>query len=135
MPYPIILIAVVAIAACMVAYVSSRASEFETSDRPCSDGEAACGSCSASYGSDECLSQKTLRQAIETPVYFDDEELDRFKGRDASDYSDTETEQFADVLYTMRPDEVGTWISSLAIRGIELPAALRSEAALLMGRE
>lgn len=135
MTYLLILIAILAIAACLVAYINRRTPDVKTDNQPCAEGSAACGSCSTSYGSDECLSQKTLRQATEAPVYFDDEELDRFRGRDASDYTDDETEQFSDVLYTMRPDEVATWIASLNLRGIALPTSLRSEAALLMGQE
>lgn len=135
MTYLLILIAILAVAACLVVYVSRRTPDDEAAHQPCTDGNAACGSCSTSYGSDECLSQKALRQAVEAPVYFDDEELDSFRGRDSESYSDAEIEQFADVLYTMRPDEVATWIASLGLRGINLPASLRSEAAMLMEQE
>ena len=66
------------------------------------------------------------------PVYFDDEELDRFVGTDASAYDEAATEEFAEVMHTMRPDEVHTWLRSLERRGVQLPATLREEAFLMM---
>ena len=41
--------------------------------------------------------------------YYNDEELDRFRGKDASAYSETEIDEFRDILYTMRDDEVAGW--------------------------
>lgn len=59
--------------------------------------------------------------------YFDDEELDRFAGRDASDYSDEEIDRFRDILVTLPSGEAPLWMQSLDRRGISLPAALRDE--------
>ncbi len=64
--------------------------------------------------------------------YFDDEELDRFKGRDSDEYSDDEAEQFGEVLYTMRPTEVKDWTRSLTLRGINLPDQIKDEVFLLI---
>ena len=33
---------------------------------------------------------------------------------------------------TMRPEEVSAWVRSLAIRGIELPTAIRDEVLLIV---
>ena len=75
-------------------------------------------------------------KAAEEPIeYFDDEELDRFRGRRGDDYSEEETEEFRNVLYTTLRREVGDWLRSLQLRGIELPEALRDEAVLLMNFE
>ena len=65
--------------------------------------------------------------------YFDDEELDKFAGRPSDTYGDSEAELFADVLYTMRPDEVAAWMRSLNLRGINLPDQLKDEVILLIG--
>ena len=46
-----------------------------------------------------------------------------------------ETEEFRNVLYTTLRREVGDWLRSLQLRGIELPEALRDEAVLLMNFE
>lgn len=64
--------------------------------------------------------------------YFDDEDLDRFKGRNSSDYVDSEIEEFRYVLYTMEQKEVSEWLESLQVREIELPNVLKDEAFSLM---
>ena len=77
---------------------------------------------------DVCPSDHILAAACSDIVYYDDEELDQFKGRTADQYSADEMEQFRDVLRTLRPDEVFAWRRSLYRRGIALPAVLHEEA-------
>ena len=43
----------------------------------------------------------------------------------------TEAEQFSDILYTMRQDEVAAWCRSLHLRGIELPDQIKDEVYML----
>lgn len=77
--------------------------------------------------------QECMMEASTKPIeYFDDEELDAFKGRASDAYGDDEVEQFADVLYTMRQDEVAAWCRSLHLRGIELPDQLKDEVFALL---
>lgn len=46
-------------------------------------------------------------EAATKPVeYYDDEELDAYKGRRSDNYSDDEASEFADVLETLRPEDV-----------------------------
>ncbi|MDE6549242.1 MAG: hypothetical protein K2L22_09605 [Muribaculaceae bacterium] len=71
-------------------------------------------------------------QINEPPVYYDDEELDRFAGRDASDYNDEETEEFRDVLLTLLPSDAPGWSVSLEKRRINLPETLKPELELLL---
>ena len=71
-------------------------------------------------------------QINEPPVYYDDEELDRFAGRAATDYTDEETEEFRDVLLTLMPSDAPGWSVSLEKRRINLPADLRPELELLL---
>lgn len=71
-------------------------------------------------------------QINEPPVYYDDEELDRFAGREASDYTDEETEEFRDVLLTLLPSDAPGWSVSLEKRRINLPADLQPELELLL---
>ena len=68
---------------------------------------------------------------VPAEAYYEDEELDRFRGRAADAYTDEEVEEFRDVLYTMRADEVGSWLAALQMREIELPVVLREEACML----
>lgn len=68
-------------------------------------------------------------------VYYDDEELDRFRGTAAGDYSDDEVEEFRDVLLTLLPQDIAGWARSLQLRGIELPADVRDELLMLVSEE
>ena len=74
-----------------------------------------------------------IEAATQPIAYFEDEELDAFKGRTADSYTDEEVEQFAYILHTMQPNEVAAWSRSLILRGINLPDQLRDE--LIMMRE
>ncbi len=70
-----------------------------------------------------------MRQAeAAQPDYFDDEELDVYRGRAADAYTDAEADEFRDVLYTMLEAEVPEWLLSLQHRGVELPDSVRAEA-------
>lgn len=89
-----------------------------------------CTSCSG--GTDACMHKCLLDAAVEDVEYYDDEELDMFKGRHADKYSDEEAEQFRYVMSTMQPGEVAGWCRSLSLRGIELPNQVKDEAVLLM---
>lgn len=71
-------------------------------------------------------------QINDPPVYYDDEELDRFAGREAEDYSDAETEEFRDVLLTLLPSDAPGWVISLEKRRIKLPSDLKPELDLLL---
>ena len=71
-------------------------------------------------------------QINEPPVYYEDEELDRFAGRASSDYTDEETEEFRDVLLTLLPSDAPGWSLSLEKRHINLPETLRAELELML---
>ena len=90
------------------------------------DGEECCGM-------HITCERDSLLAAVSTEIeYFDDEELDRFRGRDAESYTDAETEEFRDVLLTLRPDEIAAWGRSIQLRGIELPQAVRQELLMIV---
>lgn len=63
----------------------------------------------------------------DSPLYFDDEELDRFARRDPATYTPDEVEEFREVLYTLLPADVYPWGASLTRREIALPYTLRDE--------
>ena len=90
-------------------------------------------SCATCNGDNpECEQECMMEAATKDIVYFDDEELDSFSGRKAADYSDDEAEQFREVVYTMRQQEVKEWTRSLTLRGIELPDQVKDEVFLLI---
>lgn len=68
-------------------------------------------------------------------IYYDDEELDRFFGRDPHTYTGDEVEEFRDVLMTLRPEDVTGWARSITQRRIELPADVRDELLLLVNEQ
>ncbi len=74
-----------------------------------------------------CEKDSLLAAVSDEIVYFDDEELDRFRGRGADEYSDAEIEEFRDVLLTLVPTDIAPWGRSLQLRGITLPAPVKEE--------
>ena len=79
-----------------------------------------------------CEKESLLAGVSKNIEYYEDEDLDAFKGREADDYTDEEVERFEDVLNTMREDEVAGWIRSLQLRGVNLPTEVRDEALLII---
>ncbi len=77
------------------------------------------------------------KRAVPSPekeqnLYYDDEELDAYRGRGADSYDEAEIEQFRDVLLTLSEGEVADWGRSIQSRGIELPAPVRDELLILL---
>ena len=65
-------------------------------------------------------------------VYYDDEELDRFAGKEEDDYSDEEIEEIREVMMTLLPQDVAGWVRSIQLRGLRLPSQLRDELFILL---
>lgn len=79
-----------------------------------------------------CESDSLLAAVSPTIEYYDDEELDAYRGRAEESYTPAETEQFRDVLLTLLPHDIAGWARSLQLRGITLPAAVRDELLLIV---
>lgn len=85
-------------------------------------------------GQHETCERDSLLAAVSKQVeYYNDEELDRFRGLEADAYEADAVEEFSEVLYTLRDIEVAGWLRSLQLRGINLPDALKDEAFLIVG--
>ncbi len=80
-----------------------------------------------------CEKESLLAAVSKEIVYYDDEELDRFKGKTPCEYTSDETTEFEEVFYTLAADEVAGWVRSLHLRGIELPSAITDEVLLIVG--
>ena len=65
-------------------------------------------------------------------IYLDDEELDRFSGRNENNYTSAELEEFRDTLLTLPVDEITLWQESLQKRDIPLPTEIRDEMIILL---
>ncbi len=79
-----------------------------------------------------CEKDSLLASVSPEIVYYDDEELDAFKGRGADSYTDEEIEQFRDVLLTLLPEDIAGWGRSIQLRGIELPSSVREELLMIV---
>lgn len=85
-------------------------------------------------GQHQICEKESLLAAISKQIeYYDDEELDRFRGRPSNQYEEEEIEEFRDILYSMKDDEVAGWSRSLQLRGVELPDELKDELFLIVG--
>ena len=74
-----------------------------------------------------------LEAAVKEIEYFDDEELDRFRGTPSDAYTEEQADEFRNILYTMREVEVAAWVRSLQLRAVELPDQLKPEVFLIVG--
>lgn len=79
-----------------------------------------------------CEKDSLLASVSEEIVYYEDEELDRYRGTPADSYSDDAVEEFRSVLLTLLPDDIAGWARSIQLRGIELPAAVREELLMIV---
>ncbi|MEL7586603.1 MAG: hypothetical protein AAGU19_07790 [Prolixibacteraceae bacterium] len=78
-----------------------------------------------------CEVEEMLKHPDEI-IYFEDEELDRYEGVRADQYNDRQIEEFRDVLYTLKGNEIRKWLLSIERRNIQLPAILKPEALQLI---
>lgn len=88
---------------------------------------------------DECCGQHAtcerdslLAAVSKEIIYYDDEELDAFKGRESDEYTDEESEAFANVFYELKEVEVAGWVRSLQLRGVEIPDQIKDEVLLIV---
>lgn len=79
-----------------------------------------------------CEKDSLLAAVSETIEYFDDEELDRFAGRQPDSYEPEEIEEFRDILLTLLPTDIAPWGRSIQLRGINLPTEVRDELLMIV---
>ena len=121
MAYLIISLILLGCLSALIGYFSHKKGEEET---PIVEGTS-CNTCNGENS--KCEQECMMEAATKDIEYYDDEELDAFKGRESDSYTDEEVEQFSEVLYTMKPEEVAGWNRSLILRGINLPDQLKDE--------
>lgn len=107
-------------------YPKEKGEEQQDNDSP--SDEACCGM------HDVC--EKDFLSPVSAEYdYYDDEELDMFKGREADSYTPQEIELFRDVLLTLRPEDAPGWSKSIQLRGITLPNEVREELLMIVGEQ
>lgn len=77
----------------------------------------------------------TLSPLTDEILYYDDEELDRFIGREADSYTPEEEEEFREVLMTLRPEDVVGWARSITQRRLNLPTDVRDALLMLVNEQ
>ncbi len=83
-------------------------------------------------GAHEVCEAGSLLSKDATIIYYDDEELDRFRDRSHLAYSDAEIEEFREVLLSMNEAEVPAWLRSLRLREVALPPIVKDEALMIV---
>lgn len=112
---------------------TAEAREVVTTVSP--ESEAADDDDDECCGEHEVCEKGKIKRALRTNIeYFDDEELDAYRGTASDEYDDEAVEEFREVLYTMDPKEIDDWLKSLELREVALPDALKDELFMLMGR-
>ena len=86
-------------------------------------------------GQHEICEKEIYLNQLKQIDYYEDEELDRFRGRSSDAYTPEEAEEFREVLLTMREDEVGGWLHSLELRGVELPDTVKDDVLMIVGEQ
>lgn len=79
-----------------------------------------------------CERDSLLAAISREVVYYDDEELDAYRGIPADAYDDAAAEAFRDVFYDLREVEVAGWVRSLQLRGVEIPDQIKDEVLLVV---
>lgn len=92
--------------------------------------EASCATCT---GEDSKCEQECMMEAATKEIqYFDDEELDRYKGYASCQYDEEQADEFREVMYTMKESEVKEWVRSLTLREINVPDQIKDELIMLL---
>lgn len=132
--YCVVALVVLAVAALIAGFLHNRALEKKVERGELEEMPAVVQPDAECCGQHEVCEKESLLAAVSKQIeYYNDEELDRFRGRTGDAYTETETDEFREVLYTMRDDEVAGWVRSLQLRGVELPDTLKDEVFLIVG--
>lgn len=94
------------------------------------DAEPTCATCTGE--NTKCEQECMMEAATKEVEYYDDEHLDKFAGREPDSYTEEEVEEFAEVMYTLKQNDVAGWNRSLILRQINIPNRLKDELIALL---
>lgn len=83
-------------------------------------------------GAHEICETDLLNKMSQEIIYYEDEELDNYKNYEENDYNDDQIDEFREVLYSLRNNEIEGWVKSLDLRGIQMPSIIKSELVYMM---
>lgn len=135
-----LVILAVTIAAGLLLFVSHKIGERRKADIPAdaavTETETAPDSGQECCGMHITCEKDSLLQGVSAEiVYYDDEELDACKGIAADAYTDSQIEEFRDVLLTLLPQDIAGWARSLQLRGIVLPEIVKEELLMIVSEQ
>ena len=114
-----IIISIIGLLVIVALFTYSSKSKTKTEEPPVVAPADCCGA--------HAICEKGLKKIDEKIEYFDDEELDQYRGIPSDSFDDQQIDQFREILYTIHPEELSDWFISLEKRGIELPDVLKQE--------
>lgn len=79
-----------------------------------------------------CERDSLLAAVSKEIIYYDDEELDAYRGTPGDAYTDEAADEFREIFYELREIEVAGWVRSLQLRQIELPDQIKDEVFLIV---
>ena len=127
----ILLIALVGIAG--IAFLTTYFGRGEKSKKDeATEGEIFTKPMEECCGAHEVCEADLINKMSEEIVYFEDEELDAYKNFEENDFNDDQIDEFREVLYSLKENEIEGWLRSLELRKIELPSIIKSEVVFML---
>ncbi|MDQ1771857.1 hypothetical protein GQR60_15570 [Labilibaculum sp. A4] len=83
-------------------------------------------------GAHEICETDLINRMSEEIIYYEDEELDAYKSFEENDFNDDQIDEFREVLYSLKENEMEGWLRSLELRKIELPSIIKSEVVFML---
>jgi len=83
-------------------------------------------------GAHEVCESESLLSSNDDVIYFEDEELDVYTGVAQNSFTDDQVEEFREVLYSLKEEEVSEWLKSLQLRNVTIPGIIKEEALMIV---
>ncbi len=83
-------------------------------------------------GEHEVCESESLLSSSNNVIYFEDEELDVYAGVAGKSFTDDQIEEFREVLYSLKEEEVAEWLKSLQLRNVTIPGIIKEEALMIV---
>ncbi len=125
---------IIIIAICIIGVIAALLSHYTKIGRQTEEErQKALNADSECCGMHETCEKDSLLTAISKEIeYYNDYELDAYKGVPCENYDKEAVAAFEEVFYTLRSEEVAGWVRSLCLRDIELPEQIRDEVLLVV---
>ena len=125
---------IIIISICEVGVIASLLSRYTTIGKQTKEEEQKAAKVDTECcGMHETCEKDSLLTAISKEIeYYNDYELDAYKGVPCEEYDKEAIAAFEEVFYTLRSEEVAGWVRSLCLRNIELPEQIRDEVLLVV---